>query len=252
MSNPEEPNAQQDPTPPEINNVISDEVLRARVRKLIDAPKPQRWYRKIIDHQVFTLVLGVLLTWYFGSCLTKQWEQSRLEANRKMEQETRNKDALVVGAYNDFLATLSEHQVRSSLVDQAVLYDAPLGELTMLIRNELEVFAKSRNKALVLMSTIRQLMPGQTYVRIKYAAENGLIQRLDEAMRLHSLIYYGKTNRPKSSDWKNIAGLSNRISICGMALTNAIWYNTPPQSEDNQLLDKKNESLTQMEEGCKD
>jgi hypothetical protein len=237
--------------PPEINSLISDAVLTARVQKIMGASAPKRWYVKIVDHSLFALVLGILLSFFFGTILVKWWEDARLEATRQIERERREKDALIA-AFNDFLGTLSEQRAHSLMVDHAMQHEAPINELTTLLHNEQQIFAKSQQKAAVLSFTIRELVPSQTYARLHDAIDNGLRKPLDEAIKVHAFIYYQKANRPKSDEWKNASALTSRISDCGAAVSHAVWYNTiAPANTDPDFIRRKEESMTRMEEGCK-
>src|SRR6185295_10961196 len=88
--------------PLELNSLISDEVLRARVLQIIQAPQPQSRIKRIRDHWVTEKVFTFALTGLVGLWLTSCWEQSRLEATRKIEQERRETDARIA-AFTDFL-----------------------------------------------------------------------------------------------------------------------------------------------------
>ena len=237
--------------PPELNSLISEEALGARIQKIMEAPPPKRWYTKILDHSLFAVVLGILLTFGLGTVLAQRWENSRLEATRQIEQERRQKDALI-GAYNDFLGALSEQKARSLLVDHAIQLEAPLNELAVLLHNERETFAKSQQKAAVLSFTIRELVSPKVYERIHNGIENGLIEPLDGAMRAHAFIYSRLSSRPRADDWKNSAAAINRVSVCGTAVSHAVWYNTiAPNSADADFISRKEESMKRMEEDCK-
>jgi len=245
MSNPEPTNNQTlDPIPPELNSLISEEVLRARVQKIISAPKPPSRFDSII-RPLAPIVLTFVLTVVVGSWLTRRWEEQRLETSRKIDQ-TRS----LITAFNDFLGTLSEQNARSLLVNHAITQGASVNELATLLRSEQEMFAKSRNKAVVLTFTIRELVPPEIYDEIKHATNDGLIDPLEEAMRMHDFSYYKTVNQPKSSEWRKPVDISN-ISTCGTALTDAIWYNTiAPPSNDENFLQKKSESLRLMDQAC--
>jgi hypothetical protein len=243
---------EEDKISPEINQLISEDVLRARVQKIIEAPKPKSRLRSFLDHQAFPILLGFALTWLVGTLLTNKWEASRIEATRKIEQERRENDARIV-AFNDFLGTVSEQHARASLVDHALILGAPLSQVATLIQSEHESFAKARSKTGILTFTIRDLVPPQTYERIKNAVDRGLLKPLDEAIRKHDYMYYETLNRPKSVDWKNSVASTGKIAPCSEALTHAIWYNAiAPRANDNASEQKKENSLKEMDEFCKD
>jgi hypothetical protein len=250
MSVPQPPNTVADSLPSELNALISEEVLRARVQKIFPAAKPQNIFMRNID-QFVLVIFGFLLTWGVGTQLTSGWERSRVESARKIEQERRETDARIV-AFTDFLGTVSEQHARSSLVNDAFKNRAPISELAVLVQSEQEIFAKSQNKTGVLTFTIRQLVPAETYDKIKNAMESGLIEPLRQARVNHGYMYYEITNRPSTS-WTNISGLSPRLSVCSAALTHAIWYQAiAPQSDDIAFIAEKQKSLRQMEEDCQD
>jgi hypothetical protein len=250
ISDPQPP-PEQDNIPPEINKLISEDVLRARVQKISEAPKPKSPVWSFFDHQAFLIFLGFALTWGVGASLTSRWEASRLEVTRKIEQERRENDARIV-AFNDFLGTVSEQHARASLVDHALILGAPLNQVATLIQSEHESFAKARSKTGILTFTIRELVPPQTYERIKTAVDRGLLKPLDGVIRTHDYMYYEALNHPKSVDWKNSVASTGKISPCSEALTHAIWYNAiAPRANDNASEQKKENSLKEMDESCK-
>ena len=240
MSNPQEPNAKRNPTPPEVDNETADQA----------APKPNIVKRN--SDQLFMAVVGFILISVLGAFLSNWWEASRLSTTRQIEQERRETEARIT-AFTEFFGTVSEQQARSALVDEAFKNRAPIQDLAVLLRSEQEMYAKSQNKTGVLTFTIRELVAPATYERIRSAMDSGLIKPLDESIRLHTFIYYQILNNPKSSDWKNIAGLSRRLGTCSSALTHAIWYNAiAPQSTDQAFMQKKEDSLRHIDEVCKD
>jgi hypothetical protein len=249
MSVPEFPDTVPYDPQAELNSLISDEVLRARVQKVLAPSKPQNLFKRNLD-QILLLVLGFGLTWGVGTILTKGWEQSRVESTRKLEQERRETDARIA-AFTDFLGTISEQHARSLLVNKALQNGAPLSELAALVKSEQEIFAESQNKTGVLTFTIRQLLDPQVYTKIKTAMDDGLIEPLRRASTDHGYMYYEITNG-RSTNGKVIADLSPQIPICSATLTHAIWYNAIAL-KDNPIdaEEKKNSSLKQMEEDCR-
>lgn len=239
----------EDNLPPELNALISEEVLRARVEKILGPRKPENIFQRNKD-QLLMLLFGFFLTWGIGTHLTNRWEQSRLEATRMIEQERRETDARIV-AFTDFLGTISEQHARSSLVDEAFRSGAPISELAALVKSEEEIFAKSQNKTGVLTFTIRKLMPSQDYEKIKTALDGGLVEPLRRARINHGYMYYEVTSG-RTKDWKYIAGLSPQLSDCSAALTNAIWYNAIALPGNGIPIEKGRNSLKEMEEACKD
>ena len=137
-------------------------------------------------------------------------------------------------------------------MDHAIQQEAPIGELTNLLHNEQEVFAKSQHKAMVLEFTLRESSSPEIQQRIHNAIENGLTKPLDEAMRLHAFIFYQLSNHSKAGDWKNLYFLTDRVAACGTAVTDAVWYNTmTPVSTDQDFTVRKEESIKYMDEICK-
>lgn len=237
--------------PPDWNTLISEAILNARVQRVMGAPPPKPWYSKLMGHSAFTPVLTVLLTFAFGTVLAQRWENARVEATKQIEQERRQKEALI-GAYNDFLGTLSEQKARSLLVDQAIHLKAPLNELTVLVRNEQETFAKAQQKAAVLSFTIRELVSPEVYEQIHNGIKDGLIEPLDGAMRGHAFIYSKVSDPSKTTDWTNAAADIDRVAKCGTAVSHAVWYNTiAPSSTNSNFISRKEESMKHMEEICK-
>ena len=236
--------------PPEVNRLISEEVLRARVLEIIQSPHTHSRGKRFLNHQLTGTLLTFVLTGIVGLLITSWWEQSRLKATRRIEQERRETDARIA-AFTDFLGTVSEQHAQSALVDDAFKNGAPMNELAVLVRNEQEIFARSQNKTGVLTFTIRELVPSQTYEKIKNALDSGLIEPLREARVNHGHMYYQMSVQP-NTQWKSISGISPRLSTCTAALTQAIWYNAIASSDDEvALTKKKDDSLTEMQEDCK-
>ena len=242
-------NKAEDKRAPELDALIAEEVLRVRVEKILAPRKPENVFRRNID-QLLLLVLGFGLTWGIGTLLTNHWEQSRLASTRKIEQERRETEARIV-AFTDFLGTISEQHARSSLVDEAFKNGAPISELAALVKSEEEIFAKSQNKTGVLTFTIRQLVSTPVYEKIRTAMASGLMDPLHRSRTNHGYMYYELING-RSKEWKSITGPSPQLSICSAALTNAIWYNAIAPPNEGVDIEKRRNSLKEMEEGCKD
>lgn len=247
MSVPDFPDTVPEDLQPELNSLISEEVLRARVHKILTPPKPENIFTRNSD-QLLLLVIGFALTWGVGTSLTNRWEQSRVESARKIEQERRDTDARIA-AFTEFIGAISEQHARTSLVDEAFKHGAPIADLAALIKSEQEIVAKSQNKTGVLTFTIRELVSPEIYEKIKNAMDSGLMKPLREASVNHGFMYYEIING--GSNRKDVAGLSPRLSVCSAALTHAIWYNAIAPKGNDIPDEKKQNSLTQMEEDCR-
>jgi hypothetical protein len=70
--------------------IITDEVLRYRIRKLIDDPKPVPWWKRVLTSQLFSqvlsLILGFTLTVLVGTYLAYYYtrKQAELEHQRAL------------------------------------------------------------------------------------------------------------------------------------------------------------------------
>jgi hypothetical protein len=77
------------PIPPEISALISDEVLRHRVRSFIEPKPTPSWFQRLINSQVFLTFLGFLLTGVIGGALTYFYtlKQQELTSQRSFSDE---------------------------------------------------------------------------------------------------------------------------------------------------------------------
>ncbi|HJQ31044.1 MAG TPA: hypothetical protein VJ866_02635 [Pyrinomonadaceae bacterium] len=86
---PEAPAEDQQPIPPDVSALISDEVLRHRVRSFIEPKPTPSWFQRLINSQVFLTFLGFLLTGVIGGALTYFYtaKQQELTSQRSFSDE---------------------------------------------------------------------------------------------------------------------------------------------------------------------
>jgi hypothetical protein len=70
-------------------NLIDDEVIRSRIRRLINEPKPGSLWTRLFKHPLLSLILGFLLTGLVGTWLTNNYSanQKELERERSLADE---------------------------------------------------------------------------------------------------------------------------------------------------------------------
>jgi hypothetical protein len=70
------------------SDVVEDEVLRFRIRKLIDEPPPASTWKRLSANPLASVIVGFLLTGLIGGLLTNYYniKQKELEAQRTKEQ----------------------------------------------------------------------------------------------------------------------------------------------------------------------
>jgi superfamily II RNA helicase len=85
----EAPAKDEQPIPPEISALISDEVLRHRIRSFIEPKPTPSWFQRFINSQVFLTFLGFLLTGVIGGALTYLYtaKQQELTSQRSFSDE---------------------------------------------------------------------------------------------------------------------------------------------------------------------
>jgi len=77
-----------------IERLIEDEAIRAKVRKLIDPPKPEPLWKKVTTNPTVTLFLGFLLTTLVGAFLTSYYsfKQKQMEFELSAKQRERDRE----------------------------------------------------------------------------------------------------------------------------------------------------------------
>jgi len=92
------------------NRMIEEEVLKAKIRKLIDEPKPDSVFKKFSSNPLTTIFLGFLLTVVAGAAITSYFglKQKEFEHKLNVEQEEKKRiqdrlDKLVEQQRNDIL-----------------------------------------------------------------------------------------------------------------------------------------------------
>jgi hypothetical protein len=240
---------------PEIDQLISDEVLRARIRRIADAPPSKPLWERVTTNPLLIVVLSFALTWGVGTLLTNSWEQSRLDSQRVIEKE-REDNAARISAFNEFFGILYEHNARAFLFEQALSRDAPLETLADLVVAERELFARSNTKIGLMHFSLRNLMSPGTYLRVVKAMDNGMYVPLQLVDQAHATAYedkLGKRQTPKLTDFEREKSeeYSRQALLCGQKLAEAIWYSVIVRASEQDDLESTREStLTQMDTAC--
>jgi hypothetical protein len=116
-------------TPDPSRDTLEDLVreVREHVRKL-DARLPGPWWARVLNHQLTSVIVGFLLTWWLGVVLTDRITQARTAAREREERARVTSEARVM-AVQSFSAQLEERRVRAELLLSALRRDLDLPEL---------------------------------------------------------------------------------------------------------------------------
>lgn len=125
-------------TDEQVDVLIRDEVLRRRIRVLLDEPPKSKW-DSISRHPLTALLLGFFLTWFVGTVLTnayterRQQEQKRQESLRLDQAQAldrlRAKQAAAALALRQITVLLYERYTTATLLASALKRQASWLEL---------------------------------------------------------------------------------------------------------------------------
>ena len=132
----------------QVSNVISDEVLRCRIRELISEKPPLPLARRIVGHALFGVFLQFLLTGVVGVAIVASYnaQQQRIGARRSFFDELNKLRIQRVGEVwekldqNEFLIDrILENGSRQNNIE-----DKDLDEIHRLIHEDLAIISKNR------------------------------------------------------------------------------------------------------------
>lgn len=177
-----------------ITKTITDEVLRYRIRKLLDEPKPASRWKRFFGSQLFSvafsLIIGFLLTGAVGTYLTHYYseKQAQLEHQRtvdlnELEHERSFADELNKVRVSKIAEVYEKFYVYEAAVEEVmkgvkVKSDSPLqGDVLVApekdLKKTLEESQGPRKELLAVLNKNRAWLEDDNYRRIKeYAADS--------------------------------------------------------------------------------
>ena len=239
---------------PDVDTVIEDEVLRARIRQFAEERPLEPFWERSAKHPLVTLALGFALTWGLGTLLTGNWQQRKLESDRALEQERRSAEARI-SVVGEFLGVLYEHQARAFMVERALQRDAPIGELRELVRAERELFPKTNAKLGLLLFTLRSLLRSDTYQPIVQSINNGIYVPLQTVDQAHAIAFEDHLLRRRPpmftpAEERRAEEASTQATSCSQAVAEAFWFGAIASPNVEQIGNEKKAALKQMNEAC--
>ena len=238
----------------DLDRLLPAEVLRARVRRLIDERPPDPAWERFARHPLVMLALGFALTWGVGTQLTRRWEQAQLQSQMALEQARRTTEARTA-IINDVFGTLQEHAARAFLVRLALDRGAPTSELADLVRAKRELFVKSSAQLSSIQFRLRGLLPAELYEQFMDAFDKGLYVRLQLIDQAQAIAFEDRLQRrrtPRLTPSKRDKALQSEheVTRCSQEMANAIWFNAiaPTEASPPEVREK---SLRAMNSACK-
>jgi hypothetical protein len=160
-----------------IQNTITDEFLRYRIRKLMDDPKPPSRWRSFFKSPLFSLVLGIALSGLLGTWLTHYYstKQSELEHHRSLSDEL---DKIRVNKITEVWEKvyLYEASVAEAMQVVEVTSDAPQqGKMKITspkeLKEALESVTRLKKEFWNVLNKNRPWLEGDSYSKIKEYAD---------------------------------------------------------------------------------
>jgi hypothetical protein len=119
---------QQISNPSTSDQVIPDEILRSRIRALIDEKPPESAFYKFLRHPLVVSGFSFILTGLIGWALTTRYEAKQHAAETQRDIQAQSRLALLRGV-EDLSQLMYSRQTRASLLYAALNRDAPPKEI---------------------------------------------------------------------------------------------------------------------------
>lgn len=223
-----QPNDQHDPLDP----LIKEEVLRGRIRKILDEPTPS-WWQSFSRHPLTSIVVGFLFTVVLTQII-KEHQESRDKIIEQREHEyamqveaSRQKHISGIAAIELFSEIMYSRLTRSNMLGSALIRNAALSEIEMRKDRLDEAYVKwciQRQKTYLTLQEIDL----QLYPRIRsYNDSIGAHYR-----KLDDHLMSGYDARKNSRSWKAnsklIRGEADKIQRLSDRMLATIWATIRP------------------------
>lgn len=223
-----QPDSNFDPLDP----LIKEEVLRGRIRKILDEPTPS-WWQSFSRHPLTSIVVGFLFTVVLTQII-KQHQDSRDKANEQREHEyamqaevLRQKHISGIAAIELFSEIMYSRLTRSSMLGSALVRNAALPEIEIRKDKLDEAYVKwsvQRHKTYLTLQEIDL----QLYPKIKDYDDSLLVHY----QKLDSYLTNGydarKNGKPCIAESKFIKGEASRIQRLSDRMLTTIWATIRP------------------------
>jgi hypothetical protein len=206
----------------DLDKVISDEMLRSRIRKIITGEK-RRKIDNFLRHPLFMLVAGFALTWGVGQTLSNKFKRNQLENEKKIEEiKSKRQNGFVI--INQISELLYARYTVSSLLESSLKRNATIEELKDRKKAYDEIYMKWNTNIQITELAVRDITSDSVFSRLDSIIQKCLSTRYRQIDQWLTEGYDAKINHQKWEASKQpIAGSLLACLNCSYAISNYLW-----------------------------
>jgi hypothetical protein len=265
-----------EPEKPE-TNVIADEILRDRIRKLIDEPKSSSRWAQMTRHPLTATFIGFILSGVIGLILTNYYsekqrerENQRSENQKKIDRELaaeREHYDASIRAIQSFSKLIYERQTRSMMLASSFRRGASVDEVQERKKEYDKVFVDWNTNLQVNLFMLRDVVKESTYSQFEDYIEFSLapmFRRIDGCLtEAYDIRFRNKSLRPSSVSQESAQSeldctqLSDDINAslnCSYAITDSLYQFVTSErpTSSSRKIDLSQDTLDEIEREIQD
>jgi hypothetical protein len=205
--------------------VIEDEVIRAKVRRLIDEKRPESRLAAFARHPLVLSLVGFLLTWGVGTLLTDNIKAGQLERDRALEADRARRTASIQ-AVNVLSSLIYDRRTRAELVLSAARRGAAPQELAARKAAYDSAYVTWNKNLQATLLGVRDIVGEKEYTDFESYVEFGLTPWFRDLDRLVTEAYdrrIGANVGPDSTAREEARHDLQSSLDCAYTITNALW-----------------------------
>ena len=222
----------------ESERIITDEVIRVKVRRLTEAKPKESGLAAFARHPLVLSVVGFLLTWGVGTLLTDRIKSGQLERDRALEAD-RARRAASIQAVNSLSALIYDRRTRAELVLSAARRGAATGEITARKAAYDSAYVVWNRSLQATLLGVRDIVGEKDYSEFESYVEFGLTPWFRKLDRLVTEAYDRRVtqNAPPDSAQRQEAVEDLQAALdCAYTITNALWIIASTSPRDTALM----------------
>lgn len=202
--------------------IITDELLRRRIRKLIDEPTPSRW-EKLSANPLLLLVVGFILTTLVGNLLTSWYSSRQLDQQKNIEQIKAKQEA-GLSAISKISELMYERYTTAMFLASALKRDAPLEEIKDRKKLYDDASLKWNTQIQNTQLIVRSITSDSAYSKTESFIQYGLTPHYSMIDR-HLTAGYDAALRGQSWSYSTtpVGRELTRCLNCNYAISNYLW-----------------------------
>jgi hypothetical protein len=201
---------------------VDDELIRHRVRKLIEKPSSTSFWTAFSKNPLVQIVIGFLLTGFLSNYITKRWSEEQQERER-----IRDLRELHVRSIERLSQIFTERRTAAGMLRSALASEMPVNDLRARKAYYDSTYVRWNRDVMTIMFTIRSIVGAKDFSKHESYVDEGLapaFRRMDEAL---TRVYVARIlERPLAqgdSSLQKVRSDLSRADACIYSITNALW-----------------------------